>query len=57
MYERTDRVIEYLIKQLLKLFNKLKSLVKGFDEVNLIDYSKTMYEQIDKTSLFYIKNR
>ena len=47
MYERTDRVIEYLNKQLIALFYRAK-LIVDFDELNVIQFSKSLYEEIDK---------
>lgn len=47
MYERTDRVIEYLNKQLITLFYRAK-LIVDFDELNVIQLSKSLYEEIDK---------
>lgn len=47
MYERVDRVIDYLNKRFIKLFNEARVIIKDFDELNIISYSKNLYNNID----------
>lgn len=47
MYKRTDRVIDYLLEEFIKLFNKAKVITK-YDELNVISYSKELYTRIDE---------
>ena len=41
-YNKTDKTIEYLNKQYMKLFGRLTS----FDELNVIDVSKEIYREV-----------
>lgn len=47
MYKRTDRVIDYLLEEFIKLFNKAK-VITHYDELNVISYSKELYTRIDE---------
>lgn len=47
MYKRTDRVIDYLLEEFIKLFNKAKALI-NYDELNVISFSKELYTTIDE---------
>lgn len=46
MYEYTDKVILYMRKKFIRLFNSFKSL-QSFDELNVIQSSKTLYEELE----------
>ena len=39
MYEHTDKIIKYLNKRFIRIFNKAKNLT-SFDELNVIKYSR-----------------
>lgn len=47
MYKRTDRIIDYLLEEFIKLFNKAK-VITHYDELNVISYSKELYTRIDE---------
>ena len=46
MYEYTDKVILYMRRKFIRLFNSFKSL-QSFDELNVIQSSKTLYEELE----------
>lgn len=50
MYEKTDKVIDYLNEQLIRLFNKAKRLLKTDELSNIVTYSKELYEEIRSLS-------
>ena len=47
MYEYTDKVIRYMRKKFIRLFNRFNGLT-SFDELNVIQSSKSLYEELEK---------
>ena len=47
MYEYTDKVIRYMRKKFIRLFNQFNGLT-SFDELNVIQSSKSLYEELEK---------
>lgn len=47
MYEHTDKIIKYLNKRFIHIFNKAKSL-SSFEELNVIKYSREMYDELEQ---------
>ena len=47
MYEHTDKIIKYLNKRFIRIFNKAKNLT-SFDELNVIKYSREMYDELEQ---------
>ena len=47
MYEYTDKVIRYMWKRFLRLFNQFNGLT-SFDELNVLQSSKSLYEELEK---------
>lgn len=46
VYEYTDKVIRYLTKKLIRTFSNAKISLLSFDELNVLDYTKTMYDTL-----------
>lgn len=47
MYEYTDKIIRYLNKRFIALFNRLKTL-SSFDEINALQAVQSVYDEADK---------
>lgn len=47
MYNYTDKVIRYMKKRFIRLFSNYKQLT-SFDELNVIQSSKALYEELEK---------
>lgn len=47
MYEYTDKVIRYMRKKFIRLFDSFRTNVL-FDELNVISSSKSLYEELEK---------
>lgn len=47
MYEYTDKVIRYMRKKFIRLFDSFRTNVP-FDELNVISSSKSLYEELEK---------
>ena len=47
MYEYTDKVIRYMRKKFIRLFNQFNGLA-SFDELNVIQSSKSLYEKLEQ---------
>lgn len=47
MYEYTDKVIRYMRKKFIRLFNQFNGLT-SFDELNVIQSSKSLYAELEK---------
>lgn len=46
MYEYADKVTEYIDKQLIRRYSRLKSLV-SFDELNVLQSVNSLYQELD----------
>lgn len=49
MYEYTDKVIRYMRKKFIRLFNQFNGLT-SFDELNVISASKSLYEKLEEVA-------
>lgn len=47
MYDCTDKVILYMKKRFIRLFNQFKSQV-SFDELNVLQSARSLYEELEK---------
>jgi len=47
MYDYTDKVILYMKKRFIRLFNQFKSRV-SFDELNVLQSARSLYEEMEK---------
>lgn len=47
-YVYTDKVIRYIRKALIKLWND-NGEIKGFDELNVLKRADTMYAEVEKS--------
>jgi SPP1 gp7 family putative phage head morphogenesis protein len=54
MYEYTDKMIRYLTKRFIRLFENAKSNLLPMDEVNILNYSKSMYDELEKMTETYL---
>ena len=46
-YEHTDKIIKYLNKRFIRIFNKAKT-ISSFEELNVIKYSREMYDELEQ---------
>jgi len=49
-YEYTDKIIRYLIKQIIRIFGNAKGVLLSADENEVISYCHTMYEELHDVS-------
>ena len=47
MYEKTDKKLQQLLKQITRLFNRYRAIT-DFDELNVIKNTKDLYSELEK---------